>query len=81
MKNTKLAMTSLSGDLDTDQSTLDMDLPNCSCSTDSDWCGGVDVEGPPTQKCKKEVNSCKRLERGCGFLWVWACDGLCYDIE
>lgn len=46
--------------------------PDCSCSQESDFCGG-------TQYCKAS-SSCVKTDSGCGFLWGHKCDGHC-DVE
>jgi hypothetical protein len=43
------------------------DPPPCSCSKDSDWC---------IYDCWS--NRCKATAAGCGTLWLYPCDGLCY---
>lgn len=44
-------------------------IPVCSCSTASDWCG-------LNKHCL--VSTCERQSSGCGTLWVYTCNGLCY---
>lgn len=42
----------------------------CACSTSSDWCsGGYDCYSGP----------CDATSRGCGTLWLYSCNGLCWD--
>jgi hypothetical protein len=48
-------------------------LPNCSCSTDSDWCGGTTI-------CV-DTNTCDWTTIGCGTLFSYPCDGKCSYLE
>jgi hypothetical protein len=43
----------------------------CECSVQSDWCliGGSD--------CRSSY-SCSKTSVGCGWLWKYSCDGLCF---
>ena len=43
-------------------------LPDCSCSTSSDWCNTV---------CTG-TGSCEHSESGCGTFWLYPCNGQCY---
>lgn len=43
------------------------ETPACDCSRESDWC---------TYDCWS--NQCKSSPSGCGSLWLYPCDGLCY---
>lgn len=43
--------------------------PDCACSVDSDWCG--------SSTCTEWV--CEYKITGCGTLWCFPCDGLCYS--
>lgn len=43
---------------------------DCSCSAQSDWCSsGAD--------CVRDMMGCT-VVGGCGFLWLYDCDGLCW---
>lgn len=46
----------------------DADKPDCGCSTKSDFCSSV-------LRC--EISNCKTTDEGCGFLFLFACNGLC----
>ncbi|MEV3969512.1 bacteriocin fulvocin C-related protein [Streptomyces sp. NPDC050698] len=46
-------------------------LPDCECNTYSDKCWG--------SSCIWVQNSCVRSDSGCGTLWTWSCNGLCYQ--
>jgi hypothetical protein len=44
-------------------------LPDCECAFfDSRWCWGA---------CR--TGGCEVLDTGCGALWIYPCDGLCYQ--
>lgn len=43
-------------------------IPDCDCSHSSDWCTWTVCSG----------NICNRSRGGCGFLWWYDCDGICY---
>jgi hypothetical protein len=45
-------------------------LPDCECNTYSDKCWSSD--------CIWVQNSCVHSDSGCGSLWTWSCNGLCY---
>lgn len=45
-------------------------LPDCECNTYSDKCW--------SSSCIWVQNSCVRSDSGCGTLWTWSCNGLCY---
>jgi hypothetical protein len=45
------------------------DTPACTCSHDSDWCVSYDCYS----------NQCKSSPTGCGTMWLYPCDGLCYS--
>ncbi|MFF8397833.1 bacteriocin fulvocin C-related protein [Streptomyces sp. NPDC016172] len=45
-------------------------LPDCECNTYSDKCWG--------SSCIWVENWCVRSDSGCGTLWTWSCNGLCY---
>jgi rubrerythrin len=44
--------------------------PNCSCSTRSDYCWGDSCLG----------GSCNGSSRGCGTIYIYECNGMCYDV-
>ena len=49
----------------------------CSCSTDSDWC---DFITNPNPNCRVDLqNRCRPTSSGCGWLLMFACDGLCLE--
>jgi len=49
----------------------------CSCSTESDWC---DVITNPNPHCRSGGDyRCRPRSSGCGFLLMYACDGLCAE--
>ncbi|MFD5074287.1 bacteriocin fulvocin C-related protein [Streptomyces sp. NPDC058371] len=45
-------------------------LPDCECNVFSDYC--------INSGCVYVQNTCEYDSSGCGKLWTWACDGLCY---
>lgn len=48
------------------------ELPDCRCSTSSDYC----VPIPTDVKCRVSA-WCQSLSSGCGTFWSYSCDGLC----
>lgn len=49
----------------------------CSCSTESDWC---DLITNPNPRCRSGGDyRCRPRASGCGFLLMYACDGLCAE--
>jgi hypothetical protein len=48
-------------------------FPNCTCSTQSDWCWWG-------WRCVDTGLQCIRQASGCGTLWIFPCNGLCQDI-
>lgn len=44
-------------------------VPDCACSTSSDYCGSYAL-------CSSTWRSCTSTS-GCGFLWLYTCNGLC----
>lgn len=55
------------------------DAPNCSCSTESDYCG-YSKKGAV---CGGQAASCGYQYGGCGTLWRYDCDSMCFggDLE
>ena len=49
-------------------------LPDCDCSTESDWCDWVTNPDPG---CKTGFRKCHYYIEGCGTLWQYGCNGLC----
>lgn len=54
------------------------DLPNCECSTASDWCAVAPL-GYPGYKC--EQGGCYWSRAGCGAALAYDCTGLCYKQD
>lgn len=49
----------------------------CQCSTESNWCDFITNPGP---YCRSGGEfRCRPIASGCGFLLMYACDGLCAD--
>lgn len=44
--------------------------PNCSCSSESNWCDGEE----PNCTCS---TTCNATSGGCGTLWLYDCTGKC----
>lgn len=44
-------------------------IEDCSCASDSDWCGS-------NKRCTNSGGECNILTSGCGSLWQFPCDGL-----
>jgi len=49
---------------------------NCECSAGDDWCCVADCTTSPTPRCHAGMYECTET-RGCGWLWLSACDGMC----
>lgn len=54
---------------------LSLHIPECSCSSGSDYCSNVTN---PDYIC--EPKGCSRTSFGCGFMWAYPCDGMCGDL-
>jgi len=50
---------------------------DCECNTHSDYCGG---SASGTSKCVR-TGTCRVTQGGCGFLWVYLCNGMCKRIR
>lgn len=51
---------------------------SCECSVSSDWCCVGDCPTSPTPRCHRSGDPLGCTEStGCGFLWQYACDGIC----
>lgn len=44
----------------------------CECNDFWNYCGD-------RRHCEKGLNNCTEASSGCGFLWVWSCNGNCKD--
>lgn len=51
--------------------------PDCSCSTESDWCNAWRLPWQPKSHCVLGSADCNEID-GCGFLLRYRCDGLCH---
>jgi hypothetical protein len=52
---------------------IGVNVPECSCSTKSNWCDSVTN---PEPYCKTLLR-CMSTPDGCGTFWQYACDGTC----
>jgi hypothetical protein len=49
---------------------------DCMCSTESDYCCFLNCPTSPTPTCHEDDN-CTLVRASCGFLWEYACNGMC----
>jgi hypothetical protein len=58
-------------------------VPECHCNNET--AGGVDsfcwTIPPYNLECNSWSTICTRINPGCGWLWSWACNGLCLPIQ
>lgn len=67
-----------SSDISGGLTAADDDKIDCTCSTASDWC---DMFTNVNDTCVAGFLECTILMRGCGTLWLYACDGFCWTDE
>lgn len=61
----------------TDDAAAPLSCPTCTCNAGSNWC---DVYCCGTPECYAGgVQTCACTSSGCGTLWSYPCNGLCYN--